>query len=189
MIAVDCEKTEFDEFSECSVTCGGGTRIRTRRIVVNPKNGGLPCVGEDREEDKCNTNPCPIDCKVGEYKCSNCNKFTGKKVCTRPVLTKAQHVSFRSFFFLFSSFFCFQGGKKCPSLSKVEKCRVDCEVTPWGKWTTCSKKCGGGVQYRTRKKVYGAQNGGTDCPKLKDSRDCNTQPCRKLHTHVQLLHI
>ena len=47
----------------CSVTCGGGVR-RYERQCNNPppKNGGLPCRGDDYKYEPCNTECCP-----GEY--------------------------------------------------------------------------------------------------------------------------
>ena len=47
----------------CSVTCGGGIR-RYERQCNNPppRNGGLPCRGDDSKYEPCNTECCP-----GEY--------------------------------------------------------------------------------------------------------------------------
>ena len=45
----------FTVFSECSKTCGGGTRIRTC-TNPEPRNGGRGCVGASQET--CNTKAC-----------------------------------------------------------------------------------------------------------------------------------
>jgi len=51
---------------------------------------------------------------------------------------------------------------------------VDCSVSDWSEWTTCTKSCGGGLQSRSRQVMRPAANGGASCPeKLADSRICN----------------
>ena len=39
---------------------------------------------------------------------------------------------------------------------------VDCEVGPWGNWTSCSVTCGGGTKERNRTAIP-AQYGGANC--------------------------
>merc|ERR1719230_909880 len=54
---VDCEVEDWSLWSECSATCGGGTRTRERKVVKEPENGGAAC--QDREEEgSCKTEPC-----------------------------------------------------------------------------------------------------------------------------------
>jgi len=54
---VDCEVEDWSSWSECSATCGGGTRTRERKVVQEPENGGAAC--QDREEEEsCKTEPC-----------------------------------------------------------------------------------------------------------------------------------
>ena len=40
---------------------------------------------------------------------------------------------------------------------------VHCKWSSWGKWTSCSKSCGRGVRYRSRRKVQAAKHGGRRC--------------------------
>lgn len=54
---------------------------------------------------------------------------------------------------------------------------VNCEVSEWGPWDECSKPCGKGTQTRKRTVLKAAQNGGTACPVLVETQDCNTQAC------------
>merc|ERR1712205_245585 len=42
---VDCEVSEFGDWSECSGTCGGGTKYRERTITQKPLHGGQGCEG------------------------------------------------------------------------------------------------------------------------------------------------
>jgi hypothetical protein len=53
----------------------------------------------------------------------------------------------------------------------------DCIVGPWGEWSKCSKKCGGGVKIRKRSVKYPAKFGGQQCPVLENKGVCNTQVC------------
>eukprot|EP00923_Selenidium_pygospionis_P010630 GHVN01018548.1.p1 GENE.GHVN01018548.1~~GHVN01018548.1.p1 ORF type:complete len:995 (+),score=197.89 GHVN01018548.1:336-2987(+) len=79
--ARDCEFSEWAEFTECNVTCGGGVTSSGRNITVHPAFGGAECEtlfieGEDwtlpgsaetKIEVDCNTDPCPIDCELGGW--------------------------------------------------------------------------------------------------------------------------
>ena len=59
MPLVDCEWDEFNAWSTCSQTCGGGEQARTRSIKIQQNHGGNPCDGTATETQSCNTNPCP----------------------------------------------------------------------------------------------------------------------------------
>ena len=52
-----CVHSDWTEWNKCSVGCGGGTKIRTRTIDKPALNHGT-CVGELREKQACNDNPC-----------------------------------------------------------------------------------------------------------------------------------
>ena len=54
---VDCEWADW-EIGECSVSCGGGSRINTRSKDVVENNSGV-CLGESSEEEECNSSGCP----------------------------------------------------------------------------------------------------------------------------------
>ena len=55
--------TEWSEWSECSATCGGGSRTHSRTCTNPPvKNGGKTCEEQDlgpaEESEECNTQEC-----------------------------------------------------------------------------------------------------------------------------------
>jgi len=54
---------------------------------------------------------------------------------------------------------------------------VNCEVSQWGAWGTCSEACGGGLQVRTRTVSLAPSGNGQQCPYLHEARHCNQQAC------------
>jgi len=55
--------------------------------------------------------------------------------------------------------------------------KVNCAVSGWSAWGSCSKSCGGGSQSRTRSITTPASNGGAACPALSEQQSCNNQAC------------
>ena len=109
----NCEVSEWNNWSECSATCGGGMQTRFRLVKKQAENGG--------------------------------------KVC--PSLTESRTCN-------------------------TQSCSVDCEVSDWSEWSTCSATCGGGIQTRSRTIKKQAVNGGKACPiDLSENRTCNSQEC------------
>jgi len=56
--SVDCKVEDWSSWSDCSATCGGGTKTRGRGVVQEAENGGAPCPALE-EEESCNTDQCP----------------------------------------------------------------------------------------------------------------------------------
>lgn len=75
-------------------------------------------------------------------------------------------------------------GVTCPPLAyrsrcNQVKCPVDCVVSMWSIWSSCSKECEGGVRQRTRSVLTQAKYGGEVCDATVDSESCNTGSCDK----------
>lgn len=53
----DCELSQWGEFTPCSVSCGSGTRTRTREVLKQATGKGLPC-GKLSNTVPCHNAPC-----------------------------------------------------------------------------------------------------------------------------------
>jgi len=174
----DC-KLAFDDCSQCTQSCGGGTKVCVARVATPPQYGGKPCPSlatPVTRQVKCGNVACPVDCKVGKWgawaKCTSVCDGTqplapGMQSRTRPVLRQPAN-----------------NGKACPAALSATRacntrpCKVNCGFTlKAGTCTPCSKKCGGGV--RTCESVISreAANGGRACPGRIDDHKCNAKPC------------
>ena len=56
---MDCKWSDFSAWGECSQSCGSGTQVRERSILMLPRNGGRACRGDARQRRPCNTFKCP----------------------------------------------------------------------------------------------------------------------------------
>merc|ERR1719498_1236096 len=73
-------------------------------------------------------------------------------------------------------------GIKCPALLRKKKCNqikcpVDCEMSKWSVWSTCSSVCEG-TQSHTRDVQVQPKNGGMSCNTVSESRPCIGDPNR-----------
>ncbi|XP_046547303.1 uncharacterized protein LOC124257313 [Haliotis rubra] len=76
---------EWSKMTECSVSCGGGTRSRSRRCDSPPPDeGGDACDGVSEETQQCNIDACPecptLRLSTGNVK--NCTESEGYTRCT-----------------------------------------------------------------------------------------------------------
>ena len=54
---------------------------------------------------------------------------------------------------------------------------MDCALSVWGSWSTCTKTCGTGTTARRRKIEVDPENGGEECQETKEMIECNTALC------------
>ena len=164
---------DFKDWSECSMSCGGGTKTRSRTCTSPaPANGGAECEGDAEETERCNIEPCPVDGGWGDFgDWSECSMSCGggtksrSRTCTSPAPAN--------------------GGAECEGDAEetescnTEPCPVDGGWSNYGSWSQCSAPCEGGTQSRARFCTNPAPAyGGANCQgQNTESQICNTQVC------------
>jgi hypothetical protein len=164
---IDCKVSAWSVFEICSEKCGGGIQTKTRSVVTRPRFGGTGCPKSSAVQE-CNGHPCSVDCTHTWNAWTACTKTCASGVQQRSikVIQGASH-----------------GGDECPrseeQICSRGACPIDCKVSGWTDYDTCSEKCGGtGFRTKTRSVINQAAFGGSKCPgtSMKDS-DCNTHAC------------
>ena len=170
---VDGTWQRWNNWTACSVTCGGGgTRTRTR-FCNEPQHGGKYCEGVNLQQEPCtNSKPCPVDGYWSDYTgWGTCSKTCGggtmtrTRICTPPLHDGAECV----------------GSAVDTSDCSMQPCLPPGvwlgEWTPWGGCVWIRKvfgpPCGQGRRTRTR--VCIEPPGGRWCqPSVTTaSQDCN----------------
>jgi hypothetical protein len=165
---VNCEVTDWAEWSECSTTCGTGSMTRSRVVAKQPSGNGVACPAV-HEHASCNTHTCPVPCVV--------TAWTSFGVCT--VTCGATGLRYRSRNVQQPQS---AGGSGCALMIEstpcnTQPCPTDCVTSEWAAWTGCSESCGGGTMTHSRSVVVHPSFGGTSCPALSEQQTCNAQQC------------
>ncbi|CAE7315846.1 Hmcn1 [Symbiodinium pilosum] len=141
----DCQWTDWEEWSPCSVSCAGGSRSRGRAVKVQAEGDGQECIGNSSQTQACGEAACPVDCQVSDWSSwSVCAPYChGTQNRSRTI---EQPAAF--------------GGEACGPLSEVKACAnfcMDCQLSEWNPWSSCTRSCASGLRTRTRNEVYVAR--------------------------------
>lgn len=164
-VATDCQFGNWSNFSQCSI--GDRQSIRTRSVIVSPRNGGLSCDGALEEVVPCPQKPpSKVNCIWAPWGIwGNCSKLCGSgfSVRTRGIETQPSH-----------------GGAPCwGNLQELDTCNADpcsglhvlaCIVGSWSSWSSCSVDH---LQFRGRHILRRRAEHGPACHgALTDVRSC-----------------
>ncbi|XP_065568346.1 spondin-1-like isoform X2 [Artemia franciscana] len=164
----ECAVSEWGQWSQCSVTCGKGLRMRQRFYINQMKADMMGCDRQLVEKEMCAAAIETCDgedtfkhddvCAVSDWSpWSSCSVTCGKGFRSRT-----------------RRYFNRMGRKKCHvELMEKEICAAElmicdeedqaipidprCAVTAWSDWSPCSVTCGKGMKVRTRLPLYTSQ--------------------------------
>ncbi|XP_033759819.1 coadhesin-like [Pecten maximus] len=162
---IDGNWSSWQNWNDCSTTCGGGIRNRTRNCDnPTPQHNGLDCVGPNSETSGCDEATCPPPGVWGNWlEWSDCSKTCGEgvKIRTRNCDNSA-------------------GGECIGDNSETKDCQDWVCYDAWGDWSECSFTCGSGIRTRERtcEEVQTGQRCGWHYPTFKAQKTCtNPAPC------------
>ncbi|XP_055461492.1 SCO-spondin [Psammomys obesus] len=160
--------TLWSAWSHCSVSCGGGSQVRTRSCMVSaPQHGSLPCQGPDTQTQHCGQKLClqPQDtCSWGPW--GPCSRSCGTGLAARsgscPCLLTKEDSTCNGTFSHLDTQACYPG-----------PCQEDCMWSDWSRWTRCSCKVLVQQRYRHQVPAPGRPGEGAPCTRL----DGHFRPC------------
>lgn len=70
----------------------------------------------------------------------------------------------------------------CPAGFVYDDRPKDCVISDWTAWGECDKRCGSGLQYRTKSVIQQPANGGAPCvdQEMVQSKGCNFEACQMI---------
>lgn len=184
---VDCIMSDWSSWLECSVTCGGGTRSRSRFITQRAAFGGSECPedidGIITTTGNCSNNPCyDYEWETGDW--SNCTLFFLNDKCGPGFQTRSVDCK-RSDDTVVSSGVCSVSlfvAEPTNQQNCYIACADECIFDSWSSFGPCSQECGprAGSRNRTR----GVLSGGStvtdfedQCPHIQESDLIEIEPC------------
>jgi len=174
---------EWDSWSPCSATCGGGVTFRTRKITRMAKPCGNPVTGPDRESVFCNVDKScspSVDCTFSEW-----GEWTDCTASCDGIKRRSRRIGKYG---RGDGAYCIGGLKEtypcnpAPNEDFPAACEKeqpeDCVFTSWKEWSTCAVSCGGGSIQRHREVQQSAKFGGKACDgALTELKECARTAC------------
>jgi len=169
-VIVDGKWSEWTDWSQCTVSCGGGTSQRSRTCKP-AENGGIDCVGDSVETRDCNTQVCPKD---GTW-----SDWSPWSQCSRPCGGGSQSRTRTCLYRAGTGSDCVGDNIEYQNCN-TGKCSADGGWTEWTNWSKCNAKCGmSDIVSRTRTCTNPPpSNGGADCVGIaSEIKLCQGPPC------------
>ncbi|XP_069129224.1 properdin-like [Argopecten irradians] len=146
MCPVDGQWGLWSGWTSCSVSCGNGTRARSRQCNnPAPAHNGRSCPGDDYESEGCSSGiMCPIDGKWGSW-----NSWTPCSItCENGTRTRSRQCDNPAPAY---------NGQSCHGDQSVTEectsdimCPIDGQWSHWNDWVPCSVSCENGTRTRSR---------------------------------------
>ncbi|XP_072049221.1 thrombospondin type-1 domain-containing protein 7A-like isoform X2 [Amphiura filiformis] len=199
----DCVVTEFTPWTECTNTCGNGTQIRTRRVVIPPSRGGWQCPPLNQSRVCEDTPLCEVEqaytysFKIGPW--GECERFETEYPEVMTWGTGFPIVGMQN-----RDIWCIQSDGAEVNLSncltgyrsrypaKYQACIIsrNCEVSQWSDWSSCPVMCPhpDGItntsqdrptayRIRSRQVLQLSLGAGKLCPNLDERQPCMIESC------------
>merc|ERR1711865_50602 len=159
---VHCKVSKWGLYGACDKSCGGGSKVRARVVTRKSRHGGYVCPLL-ASSGRCNTFQCPLDCRVSAWSQWDNFQNGGSKMLRTRVVSRA------------AAF----GGRSCPSLKQHKQWSEACSNhAKFGKWSKCSKPCGGGHKYRFWEKIQCSEQSVVKYHlRFRQGVRCNAQKC------------
>ncbi len=161
-----CPVSEWSDWSSCLGQCGkDGYKERHRTLGAAPSYDTAPCPPLSE------TSTCTVDCSpaciVSPWSAwSACTKACGGGTTThtRTVVSPTDPAAVAAAY--------------CPTLAETRACNaqpcpIQCEMSPWGSWDTCSSPCGEGKYKRSRSVLVPCSHGAQPCGPTVDVGTCS----------------
>jgi len=164
------EDCVIGDWAEWGAPSCEGLCMRSRVVARENNACGKPCSGSLNSTKPCEATCGSQDCHLSDWSSwTNCSSDLDQKYKWRSITQMP-----------------LEGGKACDGvqLNLSSSCMtgvlapVDCAMSQWTEWGSCSETCGSGQQARSREVVSPAARGGQAChDSLAMTRACNPGTC------------
>ena len=180
-----CILKKWSKFGPCSKSCGDspGTRSRTRDVVLplgttGTVDNNCPELKSTNlvEEQQCDVPKC-TDYKWITSGWSSCSTINSCEAGVQTRTIACASIIKNTTVFV-NSYLCEQHSSPPESVQNCSsECPVDCIVSSWTDWESCSAECGIGTTTRHRTVLQVPNALGRPCPRLQQTTTCMQRLC------------
>ncbi|CAL4072077.1 unnamed protein product, partial [Meganyctiphanes norvegica] len=187
-IIQDCKVSDWSPWSQCTASCGTGTKEKTRQVMIQQLGGGRRCPKRLQKKKTCNRPPCNNG--FGGLESESLLRETPYEPYTEysnPSLFRAPEIAQTPLGQLGV------GGSSWDH--RIEETPTsfqtdveenyesgDCVMGEWGPWSPCTHTCGtDALQQRFRSIISKPHGHGEECGPRLQRRFCTLPPCSHSH--------